>query len=96
MIGPIKTLTTWPRRPNNEPIFETSDEAMIFAHLIWKDEDEQRMLPIYHKDCREELTHERHKKEPDLDRMYIIAVRAQFFRECLDECQRIKAENSQG
>lgn len=92
MIYPITDLNSWPLNSRDHPILKTSDEAMLYAQLIYNDTDLQARLPYYRKEAHLELKREREKKEPDFDHMMVLAMRAQFYRECLEECQRIKDE----
>ena len=88
----IAPFNQWPRLKNTQPIFHSSNEAFFYAQLIYKDQDEQAKLQYYRDDCYIKLKHERQKQNPNLDYIFTLAVNAQLFRECLQECQRIKDE----
>lgn len=88
----LKSLAKWPRLKNKKPLLTDTGEALYYAQLIWRDEDEQKMLQFFRDDCYCKLKFERDRKDPDLDRMFALAVEAQLFRECLEECQRINDE----
>lgn len=92
MIYPITDLNSWPLDLVGHPVLKTSNEAILYAQLIYNDTDKQAHLPHYRKEMHTELKREREKKEPNLDYMMDLAMRAQFYRECLEECQRIKDE----
>jgi len=88
----IKTLDNWPKLRNGQPVFHSTEEALLFAQLIFDKPDEQAKLQFYRDDCYIKLKHQRESKQPALNYMVTIAVRAQLFRECLEECQRINNE----
>jgi len=82
----------WPRRKNNELVFKTTHEAIFYANLIY---DHKRLvdeIDMLLRSARRQLADQRQTKEPNLDRLMNIAVKGQFFRECLDEVKRIREE----
>lgn len=92
MSQALKSLADWPREKTGKPILTDTGEALYFAQLIWRDEDLQKMLQFLRDSCYAKLKFERETKDPNLDRMFSLAVEAQLFRECLEECQRINDE----
>lgn len=92
MIFPITDLNSWPLDLVGWPIFKSTNEAFLYAQLIYNDTGKQERLPYFREVLYAELKREREKKEPNFDHMMELAVRAQFYRECLSECQRIKDE----
>lgn len=88
----IKRLEQWPRLKNHQPILRSTNEALLYAQLIAEDQDEQAKLQFYRNDCYIKLRWERRRKDPNLDHMFMLAFKAQMFRECLEECQRINNE----
>lgn len=92
MIYPITDLNSWPLDLVGWPVLKTTNEALLYAQLIYNDTHKQEHLPYYRKELYAQLKCEREKKEPDFDYMMDLAVRAQFYRECLEESQRIRLE----
>lgn len=93
MLKPIITnLATWPNDKRGLPIFTSTHDAYLYAQLIEKFPDKQKMLSITRQDFYIKLRHERHLAQPNLQRMMDLAIKAQLYRECLDEVHRIKNE----
>lgn len=92
MIYPLTDLNCWPLRDNGEPIFQSTNDAFLYAQLIYDLPEKQDLLDTYRHRAFSVLKFIREGKDPDLQAMMDLAVRAQSFRECLEECQRIKAE----
>jgi len=93
MVKPIITnLNTWPLDRRGCPIFTCTYDALLYAQLIEDNADKQKMLTINRQDIYIKLRHERHSKQPNLQRMCDLSVQAQLYRECLEEVQRIKDE----
>ena len=90
----ISNLASWPKRRSGEVIFKTTNEALLYAQLIFNEPDKQQELCHYRVNAYKKLKAERERKKPNLDKMFALAVRGQFFREAFMECQRIKDENS--
>ena len=92
MVYPLTDLNSWPLRDNREPIFQTTNDAMFYAQLICNLPEKQDLIDAYRHRVHQRLKSERERNVPNFDRMMDLAVRAQFFRECLDECKRIEEE----
>lgn len=88
----ITNLSTWPKDRRGLPIFTSSQDAFLYAQLIENNPDKQKMLILSRQDAYIKLRHERHSKQPNLQRMMDLAIRAQLYRECSEEVQRIKDE----
>jgi len=92
MVTRLDRAKKWPRRRSGEILFNTTHEAIVFAHLIF---DNKAMVDEVEKclyGAREELRIMRQRKKPNLDRLMEIAVKAQMFRECLEEVMSIIVE----
>lgn len=92
MVYPLTDLNGWPLRDNGEPIFQTANDAMFYAQLIYDLPEKRDLLDAYIHRTHGLLQYERGSIDPDWDRLMELAVRAQFFRECLEECKRIEQE----
>ena len=88
----ISDLANWPRRINQEPIIKSTNEAYLYAQLIYDDQAKQNGLTSYREVTYKRLAVERSKKNPNFTIMIDLAARAHFYKECLDEIQRIKEE----
>lgn len=85
-------LKTWPRRRNGEPIFRTANDAIFYAQLASKRVKTIDEMKLYRQNAHRTLQHVRKGKSPNLDRLMEYATKAQFFRECYEEIERINAE----
>lgn len=93
---PIKTdLKTWPRRKNGEPIFRTTNDAIFYAQLASKDHHVVEQMKEWRNQAHELLMNARKHPNPNFDLLMECAVRAQFFRECWEEIERINGEGKQ-
>lgn len=90
----ISDLANWPRRINQEPIIKSTNEAYLYAQLIYDDQAKQNGLTSYRDATYKRLAEHRSKKIPNFTIMIDLASRAHFYKECLDEIQRIKEEKS--
>lgn len=82
-------LKTWPRRNNGEPIFTCSEDATYFAHLVFDKIEYFDQLTRLRKKAYFDIAALWKKTDPDYQRMMDLAVRAQFYRECLEEIRRL-------
>lgn len=95
-MTPIKTdLKTWPRRKNAEPIFRTTNDAIFYAQLASKTIDTISEMKSWRNKAHLDLHHARENPIPILDKLMNYAVKAQFFRECYEEIERINEEEKQ-
>ena len=92
---PIKAnLKTWPRRPNGEPIFRTTSDAIFFAQLAYTEPGVVLDLKAWRDKAHTNLHYLRQRSDPDFDILMEYAVKAQFFRECFMEILRIQDEET--
>ncbi len=88
----ISDLASWPRRRNHEPILKSTNEAYLYAQLIYNNLAKQTSLISYRDNTYYHLKRERVKKKPNFTVMIDLAARAHFYTECLDEVHRINSE----
>lgn len=88
----VSDLANWPVRKSNEPVFFCTNDALLYAQLIFDKQDKQDWLTICRSNAYAQLSIERKRQHPNYHRMMDLAVRAQFFREALQEVQRINDE----
>lgn len=84
----------WQRTKGGDPIFTCSEDAIFYAHLIIDDETERLNIARLRRKVLSVLKVMRTKHNPNLQRMMDLAVKAQFYRECLEEVERIEKEGS--
>lgn len=83
------SLELWPLRKNGEPIFTCTEDAVYYGHLVFDKIEKIDHLRRLRKKAYLDIAMLRAKKKVDYQRIFDLAVRAQFYRECMEEIQRI-------
>lgn len=89
MIPISVCLKDWPRTEGNEPIFKSTEDANFYANLIPDNEAEINIVRDCYKKRRKQVKTMRDKGSKDFNIMFHLACQGQFYRECLDEVDRI-------
>ena len=92
MIRTITDYNQWPRTKGGDPIFTCSEDAIFYAHLIMDKVQERTKIAKPRKRVLSDLKIMRAANHPNLQRMMDLAVKGQFYRECLEEVERIEKE----
>lgn len=87
-----KDLANWPKRRNGQPILKTSNEALLYAQLVYNDISKQQNLTTFRDEAYAKLRVERERMKPNPQRMMDLAVQAQLFRESFIHTLRILNE----
>ena len=85
----ISDLANWPRTTKGQPIFKCSEEANFYANLIFDNEKEIKLIRNAMENARQDVHAMRAKGNANFNTMMHLAVKGQFFRECLEELDRI-------
>ena len=96
MVNLIEKAEQWPRRKSGEIVFKTTHDAIFYANLIYDNKPLIDEIDKSLKAARNQLSIMRRNNNPNLDLLMEIAVKAQLFRECLDEVMRIMVEQPEG
>jgi len=88
----VYTLSDWPRRKNGELIFQTTNEAIYYANICDDRLAAYELLKKWRRNARYEVTRLKAIKSNNYDRMFDLAVRAQFYREAMEEIKRLNEE----
>ena len=83
------TLNDWPRRKNGELIFTTTNEAIYYAHIADDRLSAYDLLKKWRKNAYQDIAMLRSKTVINYNRVFDLAVRAQLYRECMEEISRI-------
>lgn len=86
------TLDNWPRRENGELIFDSTNEAIYYAHLPIDRLSAYDLLKKWRKNAYQNLKREKTLKPVNFNRIFDLAVRAQLYRECMEEIERLNTE----
>lgn len=88
-----RSFETWPRTETGEPLFTCSEDAIFYAHIIFNNYIERVNIAILRSVVIDTLQGMRKNVIPNIDRMMDLAVKGQFYRECLEEVERIEKED---
>ena len=80
---------TWPRGKNGEMIFADTNEAIHYANIVREKQVAYNLLKKWRRNAYQNLEFEKTKKPINYDKMFDLAVRAQLYREAMEEIQRI-------
>jgi len=92
MIKFVRNYENWPRTKCQDPIFTCSEDAIFYAHLITDKVSERAKLVKLRQHVLFSLAGMRKNINPNYNRMMELAVKGQFYRECLEELERIEKE----
>jgi len=85
---------TWPRTKGGDPIFTCSEDSIFYAHLITDSVSEIANLVKLRQKVFSHLKIMRSRNNPSMQKMMDLAVKGQFYRECLEELERIEKEGN--
>ncbi|MBA7621638.1 hypothetical protein ES703_29003 [subsurface metagenome] len=71
------------------PIFQSTEEAYFYANFIFDDPNRIEQIRLATEITRQDLKHLREKRCEDFDLIMRMATVSQFYRECLEEVDRI-------
>jgi len=83
------TLDNWPRRGRGDIIFKDTHEAIYYAHLVDDRVSTYHLIEKWRRNTLQDLEAIKTRRPLNFDRMMDLAVRSQFYRECMEEIQRI-------
>lgn len=86
------TLTNWPRRRRADLIFRSTEEAFYYAHILNDTQPAYDLLKKWRRNTYQEIKAAREKKHLNYDKIFDLAVRAQLFREAMEEITRLNME----
>lgn len=92
MRNAFYSFNQWPRTKRGDPIFSCTEDAIFYGHLIVYEDQERIKIVKLRKRVLFDLKVMRAKTSPNLNRMMELAVKGQFYRECLEELERIEKE----
>ena len=83
------TLENWPRRKNGDLIFTSTNEAMYFANLTDDRPGAHNLLKKWRKNAYQDIERARQWSPINYNRIFDLSVRAQLYRECMEEIERL-------
>jgi hypothetical protein len=86
------TLDNWPRRRRADLIFRSTEEAFYYAYIVEDRVAAYDLLRKWRANTYQEIKAAREKVPINFDRLFDLAVRAQFYREAMEEITRLNEE----
>ena len=83
-------LDHWHRNVAGQVIIKTSEEAVLYGTLIHTIPKRIKEIESMRKKARFDVACRSKQKSVNLDLLFGLAVKAQFYRECLEEVERWK------
>jgi len=83
------TLDNWPRNGRGEAIFTSTNEAIYYAGIVEDKQVAYNFLKKWRLNARQNFDYLRIQKPVNYDRLFDLAVKAQFYREAMEEIQRL-------
>lgn len=91
----IDRLDFWPTNNAGQPLIETTEAAIFYGTLIYDKPDRVKEIYRLRTETVEEVTVRMNREDVNLDLLMILAVKGQFFRECLEEVDRLNNQTFQ-
>lgn len=85
-------IARWPRTHSGEYVFQSTEEALFFGRLAAKDKQAIAVLKRGRSIAITKVSEELKKLNPNYDKAFMYALRAQYNRESLEEAERVKKE----
>ena len=86
------TLNDWPRRKRGDLIFRSTEEAFYYANIVEDRLAAYDLLSKWRRNTYQEIDVLKKMKPLNFDRLFDRAVRAQFYREAMEEITRLNKE----
>ena len=83
------TLNDWPRRKNGELIFTSTNEAIYYAQITDDRDGAYNLLKKWRINAYQDIARLRSVRVINYNRIFDLAVRAQLYREAMEEIQRL-------
>lgn len=82
-------LNNWPRRKSGELIFDDTNEAIYYANLVDDRLTAYDLLKKWRKKAYVQIKMLRSSSTKNYNMLFDLAVRAQLYRECMQEIERL-------
>ncbi len=90
----LLSLEEWPTGIFEDPVLKSTNDAYLYAKLIWNSVERQGFLVDLRSRLQKACVILLNDKNPDFDLCSCLACLSQFYRECLEECARIKEDHA--
>jgi hypothetical protein len=85
-------LENWPRRKRGDLIFTSTEEAFYYAYIVEDRVSAYDLLKKWRKNAYLDLAKAKLQTPVNYNRVFDLAVRAQFYREAMEEIERLNME----
>jgi len=82
-------LSNWPRNGRGEAIFTSTNEAIYYAGIIEDKLIAYEHLQKWRRNAQQNFEYLKLKKPVNFDRLFDLAVKGKFYREAMEEIQRL-------
>ena len=93
MVLPLVNLEDWPTGIFGDPVLKNTTDAYLYARLIWQSVEHKGFLIQLRGRLQKACVTLLNDSEPDYDLCSCLACLSQFYRECLEECDRIQEDH---
>lgn len=86
------TLLDWPKRKDGTVILRSTNDAFYYAQIT---DDQVAVINLFTKlrrNCYQDIRRLKSLKPVNFDRIFDLAVRAQFYREAMEQISRLNEE----
>ena len=90
------TPDTWPRNGRGEVIFTSTNEAIYYAGIVEDRLIAHKLLKKWRRNAYQNFDSLKIKKPVNYDRLFDLAVKAHFYREAMEELERLNAADDEG
>lgn len=88
-------LIWWPRDNKGRVYMKSSEEAIFYASLMYDNPSKVEEIKRLRRESISQVGAKRNKPDIDMDLLLQIATQGQFYRECLEEVDRLKNQTYQ-
>ena len=92
MLDIVRYLLDWPRNGSGNVIFSNSHEAIFYAIMVHNAKALVEEIEILRIRAKSDLKLEQNKPDGNIDRMIQLAVKHQFYSECIETAKRLLQE----
>lgn len=86
----LDKLLQWPRNKAGDVILTSSEDAVFYATLIYNSPDHVKVIQALRRKMLAQVGKARKNLNPDYNHLLTLAFKGQWYRECLEEVDRLK------
>lgn len=93
MVDNNANLDKWPVGLFGDPVLKSTEDALTYAQLMYNQPDKYDFVVTLRNRVRKSCETLLNDKDPDYNLVSSLACLSQFYRECLEECDRLSMED---